>query len=65
VALAKRHQSIAALPVYRSDDPFRVGVRVGRLKRRLHDLHAGIPEQPSHIAALFPITIADEHAMIA
>jgi hypothetical protein len=42
VALAERRQSIEALVFDRSDEPFRVGVGVRRLKRRLHDLYSGL-----------------------
>jgi hypothetical protein len=47
------------------NEPFGVGVRIGRLKRRLHDLHPRITQQPSHVPAPFPITIPDQHAMVA
>lgn len=44
MALAKRHQPIKAFVFDRPHEPFGIGVRIGRLKRGLHDLHARIPE---------------------
>ena len=64
VPLAERHHAIEALVFDRPYEPFGVGVCVRRLKRRLHDVHACIVQQPSHISAPFPITITDEDAMI-
>ena len=64
VALAERDHAIETLVFDRPYEPFGVGVCIGRLKRRLHDVHAGIAQQPSHISAPFPITITDEDAMI-
>lgn len=60
VTLAERHHSIEALIFDGRDEPFGVGVRVGRPKRRLHNVHSGIAQQTSHIPAPFPITIADQ-----
>ena len=65
VALAERHHAIEALVFDRPYEPFGVGVRIGRLKRRLHDVHAGIAQQPSHVPAPLPVTITDQHAMVA
>ena len=44
VALAERHHSIEALVFDRPYKPFGIGVRIGRLTRRLHD---GPPALPS------------------
>jgi hypothetical protein len=43
-ALAERHHSIEALVCDRPYEPFGIGVRIGRLKRRLHDLHPRIAQ---------------------
>jgi hypothetical protein len=42
VALAERHHSIEALVFDRPYESFGIGVRIGRLKRRLHDVHPRI-----------------------
>ena len=65
VALAERNDPIEALVFDRSHEAFRVGVRIRRLKRRLHDVHPGLAQQPPHLPAPFPVTIADQHAMVA
>ena len=65
VTLAERNDAIEALVFDRPGEPFGVGVRVGRLKRRLHDVYPGIAQQTSNIPAPFPITITDQDAMIA
>ncbi len=65
VALAERDHGIETLVFDRPYEPFGMRVRIGRLKRRLHDVHSGIAQQPSHFPALLPITITDEDAMIA
>ena len=65
VALAERHHSIEALVLDRPYEPLGVRVRIRRLKRRMHDVHPRIAQQPSHIPAPFPITIPDHHAMVA
>jgi hypothetical protein len=61
----ERHHSIEALVFDGPHQPFGVGVRIGRLKRRLHDVHPGIAQQTSNVPAPFPITITDQHAMLA
>ena len=63
VALAERHHAIEALVFDRPHEPFGVGIRIGRLKRRLHDVHPGIAQQLSHVPAPLPVTITDQHAM--
>ena len=65
VPLAERNDAIEALVFDGPYEPLGVGVRVGRLKRRLHDVHPCIAQQPSHIPTPFPITITGQHAMPA
>jgi len=61
VPLAERHHASEALVLDRPDEPFGVGVRI----RRLHDVHTGFAPQASNTLPPFPITITDQHAMIA
>ena len=63
MALAERHHPIEALVFDRPHEPFGIGVRIGRLKRRLHDVHAGIVQQLSHVPAPLAVTITNQHAM--
>ena len=65
VALAERHHPIEALVLDGPHEPFGLGVRIGRLTWRLHDVHPGIAQQLSHVPAPLPITITDQHAVIA
>jgi hypothetical protein len=65
VALTERHHAIEALVFDRPYELFSVVLRIGRLKWRLHDIDPGIAQQTSDIPAPFPITITDQHVMIA
>jgi hypothetical protein len=65
VALAERHDPIEALVLNRPYEPFSMGVRIGRLKRRLRHLHSGLAQELWHVPAPLPITIADQHVVIA
>jgi hypothetical protein len=65
VALTEWHDPIEALVFNRPHEPFSMGVCIGRLKWRLHDVHARIAQLASHIPAPFPVTIADQRTMIA
>jgi hypothetical protein len=65
ISLTHRHDPIEALMLNRPHEPFSVGVCVRRLKWRQHHVHASIAQLPSHILAPFPVTIADQHTVIA
>ena len=65
VALTERYEPIEALVFDRRHEAFRVPVRIGRLKRRLHDLDAGIGQQLSHVLIPLSVSIADQYATVA
>ena len=65
MALTEGHHPIEALVFDRPHEPFSVGVRIGRLKWRQRDVHASIVQLPTYVPAPLPVTIADQHAMIA
>jgi hypothetical protein len=44
MALPERHDPIEALVFDRPDKSFGIGVRIGRLKRCLHDVHASLAQ---------------------
>jgi hypothetical protein len=60
VALTKRYEPIEALVFDRPHEAFSVRVRIGRLKRRLHDMYAGIGQQLSHVLTPLSVSIADQ-----
>ena len=64
MALPERHDPIEALVFDRPHKSFGIGVRIGRLKWRPHDVPPGIAQQLSHVPAPFSVTIADQYAMI-
>jgi hypothetical protein len=63
VTLAQRHDSIEALVFDRPHKPLGIGIRIGRLKRCLHDLHPALAEQAAHLPAPLPIAITEQDAM--
>ena len=65
MALPERHDPIEALVFDRSHKSFGIGVRIGRLKRCLHDVHPSLAQQALHIPAPLPVTVTDQHPMIA
>ena len=64
VALAERNDPIETFLFDRSYEPLRVGIRIGCLKRCLHDAEADLLQQPWHLPTPFPIPIADQQAMV-
>jgi hypothetical protein len=65
VALTKRYEPIEALVFDRPHEAFSVRVRIGRPKRRLHDMYAGIGQQLSHVLTSLSVSIADQYATVA
>ena len=65
MALPERHDPIETLMFDRPHKSFGIGVRIGRLKRCLHDVHSGLAQQALHIPAPLPVTVTDQHPMIA
>ena len=65
MVLAERHDPIEALVFDRAHKSFGIGVRIGRLKRCLHDVHSGLFQQALHIPAPLPVAVTDQHPMIA
>jgi hypothetical protein len=65
VPLAKRNHPIETFLFDRSHEAFRVRIRIRRPERCLHDLNAGLVEQPLHLPTPFPIPIADQYAVVA
>jgi hypothetical protein len=65
VALAEGHHPIEVLMLDGPHEPFGIGVRIGRLTWRPHDVHSGIAQQLSHVLAPVSVTITHQHAMIA
>ena len=65
MALPERYDPIEALVFDRPHKSFGIGVRIGGLKRSLHDVHAGLAQQALHIPAPLPVTVTDQHPMIA
>jgi hypothetical protein len=63
VARAEGHHPIEALERDRPHEPLGVGVRIGRLKRRVHHVRAGIAQHLSHLPAPLVVTITHQHAM--
>jgi len=63
MVLAQGHHPIEALVLDRPHEPLGVRVRIGRLMRRAHDMHPGILQQLSHVAAPLPVTITNQHAI--
>jgi len=61
MALPERHDPIEALVFDRPHKSFGIGVRIGRLKRCLHDVHSGLAQQALHIPAPLPVTVTDQH----
>ena len=49
----------------RSHEPIGIGVRIGRLKRCLHDVHSGPAQQALHTPAPLPVTVTDQDPTIA
>ena len=65
MALTEWHHPIEALVFDRPHESFSVGVRIGRPKWRQRDVHAGILQLPTYLPAPLPVTIADQHTMVA
>ena len=63
MALTEGHHPIETLVLDRPHESFSVGVRIGRLKGRQRDVHAGIVQLPTYLPAPLPVTIADQHTM--
>jgi Glyoxalase/Bleomycin resistance protein/Dioxygenase superfamily len=63
VALAEGYHSIEALVLDGPHEPLGVRVRIGRPKRRLHDVQPGIAQQLSHVPAPLSVTLTNQHAM--
>ena len=64
MALADRNQPIEALLFDRSHEPFGVGIRIGRLIRRLHDADPRLAQSRAHRRAPLRVAITDQHAML-
>src|SRR4029453_15445790 len=65
VPLADRNHPIETFLLDRSDESFRVCVRIRRLERCLPHAEASLGQQPLHLSTPFPIAIADQDAVIA
>lgn len=65
VPLADRNHPIETFLFDRSDESFRVRIRIRRLERCLHHAEASLVQQPSHLRTPCPIPIADQHAVVA
>jgi hypothetical protein len=63
VPLAERNDAIEALLFDGPDEALGVSIGMGRLKRRLHNMYAGILQHLSQVAAPLVITITNQHAM--
>jgi hypothetical protein len=65
VALPKRNHPLETFLFDRSHEAFRVRIGIRRLERCLHDVEAGLIQQPSNLPTPLPIPIADQHAVAA
>src|SRR5262249_9600368 len=61
MALAERNDPVETFFVQRPHEAFRVGVRVWRLKRCLHDADPALRESVAHGRAPLRIPVADQH----
>jgi hypothetical protein len=64
-ALADRNYLIEALLFDGPHEAFRMRIRIGRLKWRLHNAEPHVAEQPSDILAPFPVAVTDQYSMVA
>ena len=63
VPLAERNDAIETFLFDGPDEALGVGIGIGRLKRRLHHMYAGILQHLSHVRAPLVVTITNQHAM--
>jgi hypothetical protein len=63
VPLAEGNDAIETFLFNGPDEALGVGVGIGRLKRRLHDMDSGILQHLSHVPAPLVVTITNQHAM--
>jgi hypothetical protein len=63
VPLAERNDAIETFLFDGLNEALGVGVGIGRLEWRLHDIYPGIFEHPSHVPAPLVVTITNQHAM--
>ena len=64
MALPERHDPIEALVFDRPHKSFGMRVRIGRLKRCLHDAHPGLAQQAVHVPAPLRVAVTDQQAML-
>jgi hypothetical protein len=62
MSLAERNQAIETLGFDGPHKPFRVGIRVGRLIRRLYNTNASVTESVTQRRAPFCVPVADQEA---
>ena len=64
MAFAERDHTMETLVLERAHEPLRVGIRIGRLIRRLHDSESGLAQPRTHGRAPLGVPITDQHAMM-
>ncbi len=63
MTFSKRDHAVEALVLDRGHETLRIRVRVGRLKRPLHDSDSGLAQPRAHGRAPLCVPITDQHAM--
>ena len=64
MTFAEWDHSVQALVLDRAHKAFRIRIRVGCLKRRLHDADPGLPQLRAHGRAPLRVPITDQHAIV-
>jgi hypothetical protein len=61
VPLAHRNQPVQAFFFDRPHEPFRIGVRIWRTRRRENHVNPRVPQLPPHLLTPLPIPITNQH----